>query len=256
MKVTFQKQPGDPALGSVFFWSLTLQASTPGTFSERLIPELYYDYLYVKTGRAAWADAARAGEAGRLDQALKTLWTRPLMLTYTVPLVLLGARLALGFAETYWDREMRANTFVEQAWVSRRPKDLADFAAQVRAHLRARRARKTPYPLLAGGLQESGWLGSYSARHKRRLYQAVHGVSRQALERIGAVQAFLDQACDFGAQRPRIIGHINPEAFYDQPHLNHVFKRLTGLAPVEYFETSAVLQDNLMAASYNAGSAE
>ena len=41
MKVTFQKLPGDPALGVAFYWSLTLRTRTPGTLSERLIPELF-----------------------------------------------------------------------------------------------------------------------------------------------------------------------------------------------------------------------
>jgi AraC-like DNA-binding protein len=39
--------------------------------------------------------------------------------------------------------------------------------------------------------------------------------------------------------------------FYDQPHLNHAFKKMTGLSPVEYFEHNSILQDNLMSASYN-----
>jgi len=33
----------------------------------------------------------------------------------------------------------------------------------------------------------------------------VGGLSRQALERVGAVQAFLEQACDFGAQRTHTL---------------------------------------------------
>jgi hypothetical protein len=151
---------------------------------------------------------------------------------------------------------MPANAFAAQAWVRRKPKNLGDFASQVSAHLQAHRRRKTPYPLLADGLTESGWLASYSPRHKRRLYQSVFGISRQALEGIEGLHAFLAQACDFGAGRPRIIGHVNPDVFYDQPHLNHTFKRLTGLSPLAYFEASTLLQDNLMAASYNAGGGE
>jgi len=52
-------------------------------------------------------------------------------------------------------------------------------------------------------------------------------------------------------QNPRIIEHVTPEVFYDQPHLNHAFKKMTGLSPVEYFEVNSILQDNLMSASYN-----
>jgi hypothetical protein len=44
---------------------------------------------------------------------------------------------------------------------------------------------------------------------------------------------------------------VTPDVFYDQPHLNHSFKKMTGLAPVEYFQNSSILQDNLMSASYN-----
>jgi hypothetical protein len=65
------------------------------------------------------------------------------------------------------------------------------------------------------------------------------------------VHSFLEQNCDFDAEYPRIIQHVNAEVFYDQPHLNHTFKKLTGLSPLEYFEVNSILQDNLMAASYN-----
>ena len=66
------------------------------------------------------------------------------------------------------------------------------------------------------------------------------------------MQAFLEQMCDFGRHTPRVLGYVNPEVFYDQPHLNRVFKKMTGLSPLEYFATPSHLQDNLMAASYNA----
>jgi methylphosphotriester-DNA--protein-cysteine methyltransferase len=49
---------------------------------------------------------------------------------------------------------------------------------------------------------------------------------------------------------------VNAEVFYDQPHLNHTFKKLTGFSPVEYFQANSILQDNLMSASYNEISAE
>ena len=62
---------------------------------------------------------------------------------------------------------------------------------------------------------------------------------------------FLEKSCDFTVEYPRIIQHVDAEVFYDQPHLNHAFKRMTGLSPLEYFEANSILQDNLMAASYN-----
>ena len=115
---------------------------------------------------------------------------------------------------------------------------------------------KMPLPMLGQDLAESEWLRSYSPRQKRRLYRSVFGASRQALERVRGLHVFLEQLCDFGQRRPRILGHVNPDVFYDQPHLNRVFKKMTGLAPLEYFDTPARLQDNLMAALYNARTRE
>jgi AraC-like DNA-binding protein len=167
-------------------------------------------------------------------------------------LVLFGARLSLSFAETFWEPRVGANTFWEQAWVGEQPRNLAAFAAQVTRYIQAHRARKCPYPMLGLGLDESDWLRSYSPRHRRRMYLSVFGVSRQAMERVRGVHIFLEQLCDFERRMPRILGHVDPDVFYDQPHLNRVFKKMTGLAPLEYFGTPAPLQDNLMAASYNA----
>ena len=50
---------------------------------------------------------------------------------------------------------------------------------------------------------------------------------------------------------PRIVAYVNADSFYDQPHLNNAFKKVTGLSPLAYFEANSILQDNLMAASYN-----
>jgi methylphosphotriester-DNA--protein-cysteine methyltransferase len=106
--------------------------------------------------------------------------------------------------------------------------------------------------MLAPGLEETDWLKEYSARHKRRLYRSTFGLSRKEMLRIRSVHTFLEEECDFGVRSPRIIAHLDPEVFYDQPHLNRAFKKMTGLSPLEYFQVGAVLQDNLMAASYNA----
>ena len=110
--------------------------------------------------------------------------------------------------------------------------------------------------MFSNALEESGWLVSFSARHKRRLYKSTFGISKKELWSIQNVHSFLEQNCDFDAEYPRIIQHVNAEVFYDQPHLNHAFKKMTGLAPLEYFEESSILQDNLMAASYNENSDE
>ena len=163
-----------------------------------------------------------------------------------------GARLSLSFAETFWEPRVSANTFREQAWVRQKAADLGAFAGQVTRYVQAHRARKCPYPMLGLGLDESDWLRRYSPRHRRRRYLSVFGASRQAMERMRGLHVFLEQLCDFERRMPRILGHVNPDVFYDQPHLNRVFKKMTGLAPLEYFSTPARLQDNLMAASYNA----
>jgi methylphosphotriester-DNA--protein-cysteine methyltransferase len=100
-------------------------------------------------------------------------------------------------------------------------------------------------------LQESAWLVQYSPRHKRRLYKATFGLSRKELHNIRNVQSFLEQTCDFAARNPRIIQHVNTEVFYDQPHLNRTFRKMTGFSPIGYFQANSILQDNLMSASYN-----
>jgi methylphosphotriester-DNA--protein-cysteine methyltransferase len=105
--------------------------------------------------------------------------------------------------------------------------------------------------MLKQKLDESDWLVHFSARHKRRLYKTIFGASRKELQNIHNLHSFLDQACDFSSENPRIIQYINAEVFYDQPHLNHSFKKMTGFSPVEYFEANSILQDSLMSASYN-----
>jgi methylphosphotriester-DNA--protein-cysteine methyltransferase len=83
------------------------------------------------------------------------------------------------------------------------------------------------------------------------LYKSIFGISRKELLGIQNIHSFLEQACDFASNNPRIIQHVPPDVYYDQPHLNHAFKKITGLTPIEYFEQSSMLQDNLMSASYN-----
>jgi methylphosphotriester-DNA--protein-cysteine methyltransferase len=79
----------------------------------------------------------------------------------------------------------------------------------------------------------------------------MFGLSRRDLLNIRNVHAFLEQTCDFASENPRIIRHVNPEVFHDQPHLNRIFKKMTGFSPVGYFEANSILQDNLMSVSYN-----
>jgi len=252
MEIGFRIQPGEPSLGILFFWSLTLSGARPGTLSDLFIPELYYDYLYVQRGRLTIADGPHGASAGLPQQSLRGLFTRPFAFEFSTPLALFGARLSLAFAEHFWEVRLRPNALTEQAWVDQPPKSLGAFAAQVTACVQAHRARKYPYPLLGSCLEESAWLKAYSPRHKRRLYSAVFGVSRQALDRIHGLQSFLAQACGFDDRPPRLLEHINADIFYDQPHFNRTFRKLTGPTPVAYFAAPSHLQGNLMAASYNA----
>lgn len=256
MRIAFQKLPGESSLGVAFFWRLAIHTPRPVRLTDHFIPELFYDYFLVETG-AVHVRKAPGQAADRLpDQALRTLYTHPLTFVFTTPLVLYGARFTLGFAESFWQSELDANRITEQSWVSPKPRNLPAFADQFTHYLQAHQTRRHPHPLLSPALQESAWLVNFSLRHKRRLYQSVFGVSRQALQRLAAVHTFLEQTCDFAAETPRIISHLNPDVFYDQAHLNHVFKQLTGFSPGEYFQANSILQDNLMAASYNAPPAE
>lgn len=251
MTIAFQKLPGEPHLGVAFFWRLAIHTPRPATRIDHFIPELFYDYFLVETG-AVHVRLVPGPHSDRLpDQSLKTLHTHPLTFVFTTPLVLYGARFTLRFAELCWEPRLSANRFIEESWVSPKPRKLSVFADQLTRHLRAHQTRRHPYPLLAPGLRECDELAHLSARHKRRLYQSTFGVSRQALQRLASIQAFLQQTCDFGDETPHIISHLDPDVFYDQAHLNHTFKRLTGFSPSEYFQANSILQDNLMAVSYN-----
>jgi AraC-like DNA-binding protein len=250
MKIIFRKQQVDPASGILFTWMLAIQPDSSVTLSDHFIPELFFDYFFVKEGSVRCIDQTQQDGVVLPAQVLKTLFTRPIRFVFTTPLVLFGARLALGFAESFWG-EIKANCFLRQAWVRDEAVELGSFTSQLMETVQKHRARKLPYPLLSPELEESGWLVHFSPRHKRRLYKQTFGLSRKELQNIRKVHSFLEQTCDFGSQNPRIIQHVNAEVFYDQPHLNHTFKKMTGLSPVEYFETNSILQDNLMAASYN-----
>jgi AraC-like DNA-binding protein len=184
------------------------------------------------------------------QQALKTIHTYPLTFVFSVPLALYGARLSLKFAESFWE-EIQPNSFSGQEWAAKDTGDLDAFASRVVEYLEGHRASKMPHPMLSSDLDESAWLVHYSPRHKRRLYRTAFGLSRRELQNIRNVQSFLEQTCDFASRNPRIIQHVNPEVFYDQPHLNRTFRKLTGFTPLEYFQASSILQDNLMSASYN-----
>lgn len=153
-----------------------------------------------------------------------------------------GARLSLRFAESFRE-EMKANALWKQVWVQNEADDLESFGFQVLDQIVKQRTNRLPYPMFSSGLEESAWLVNFSPRHKRRLYRQAFGLSRKELQNIRNVHSFLEQTCDFAAENPRIIRHVNPDVFYDQAHLNHTFKKMTGFSPVEYFEANSILQD-------------
>lgn len=249
MKILFQKKKGISQLGILFFWKIVITTDSKLNITEQFIPEPFYDYFFIKKGNIKIIDS-QSKKRVLPPQSLKCIFSQPLRFYFSTPLILYGVRLSLKFAESF-EGEMNVNEFQNQVWVKHEAKSLSDFARQVTNHIAVHRKQKNPYPLFKVEMQESDWLKNFSPRHKRRLYQNTFGLSRKELQNIYNLHMFLEQICDFGFQNPHIIRHLNPEVFYDQPHLNHIFKKITGLSPVEYFETHSVLQDNLMSASYN-----
>jgi hypothetical protein len=249
MNISFQKKNGYPSLGIKFFWELAVDTRSPVTINDHFIPELFLDYFFIAKGDVKVNDW-QGNKSALPRQTLKTIHTHPVKFTFSTPLVLFGARLSLKFAESFWD-EMNANRFLKQVWIGKDANDLESFRSQTMNHLESLRMNKLPYAMFNSVLEESDWLVNFSPRHKRRLYKTVFGLSRKEMQNIQNVHTFLEQTCNFGSQNPRIIQYVKPEVFYDQPHLNHTFKKITGFSPVEYFEANSILQDNLMSASYN-----
>ncbi len=252
MNITFQKKPGNASLGIAFYWFMTVKTQKPITISDHFIPELFYDYFLIQAGTIQCQDEIKQTQFTLPYQSLKTLHTHPLTFTFTTPLVLFGARLSLPFAAFYQGKPLKANTFLELNWAHDNPLDFSTFVSQVTTAIQAQQKPQPRYPLLAPDFTESAWLAAYSPRHKRRLYKNTFGLSRKEIDSINLVHSFLEQTCDFAGQNPRIISHLDPDVFYDQAHLNHAFKKMTGFSPLEYFEAPSILQDNLMAASYKA----
>lgn len=231
---------------------LALETESPAVITDDFIPELFYDYFYTLKGRVTCTGPGCEYQTNLPAQTLKTIHKQPIKFTFSTPLVLLGARLSLKFAEWYWGTDIQSDRFIEQNWVDGNTGSLESFASQITATIHKYRVSKTISSMLSPTLEESPWLSSYSARHKRRLYQTVFGLTKKEMWNIRNVHLFLDQACDFASHSPRIIQHVNPGVFHDQPHLNHTFKKITGFSPVEYFQTYSILQDHLVSASYNA----
>jgi AraC-like DNA-binding protein len=251
MDISFQRLSGDASLGIVFFWKMTMTTNSRAIISDHFIPELFFDYFFIKEGQIRCVDKARNRRLTLPHQGLKTLHTRRILFRSTTPLVVFGVRCSLKFAESFWDGDLPANSFLKQKWINPDTADLESFAAQARRYIQTHQTKRLPYPMLSPDHKQSNWLVHFSPRHKRRLYKLIFGLSRKELENIRNLHVFLEQSCDFTSQSPRIIQYVNPEVFHDQPHLNHTFKKLTGFSPVEYFQANSILQDHLMSASYN-----
>ncbi len=229
----------------LFCWRMSIDVGQVTAVSDIFIPELFFDFFYIHKGEMTWADVPLP------RQTLKTLHTQRLDLVLKAPLDVYGARFTLPFAELFWQKQMPVNSCLEQRWLENPVSDLATFASQIVAAIAKRRTKKIIAPMFQPSLAETDWLAAYSPRHKRRLYKSVLGISQKELRAIQNVHQFLGQTCDFATGMPRIVEYVNADSFYDQPHLNNAFKKMTGLSPLAYFEANSILQDNLMAASYN-----
>jgi hypothetical protein len=59
MNISFQKKPGNPALGITFFWRREIKAKSSITITDHFIPELFFDYFFVREGKLRCSDEAR-----------------------------------------------------------------------------------------------------------------------------------------------------------------------------------------------------
>ena len=246
MKISFQKLPVKAEPDLLFCWRLEIEAGEETAVTDIFIPELYFDFFYIQRGSIfmRWPAAAATKSEGFAHAA-----SYP---SDTAAAGVVWGAVWLGLCrETFWQKQMPANCFVPQRWLQTAVIDLPSFASQLVQTLAARRVRKTVGGMVRPFPRETDWLAAYSPRHKRRLYKTVFGLSQKEMQAIHNIQLFLGQTCDFAAETPRIVEHVNAELFYDQPHLNNAFKKMTGLSPLAYFEANSILQDNLMAASYN-----
>ena len=247
MQVQFHLGPGHPEIGLEFVWRLKLDGTT--LLSEHIIPEPYFDYYWVDVGALSWQADSRVNDLNGSSGFLRPLFLGPMTLHFQTPAVVWGARFNLRFAEQFSVQPGRA-TWQPVDWLKDAPPSLPALHRLLITKLTSQ-LHPVQSPIFEPDLSIRTQFTTYSARHRRRLFRKAFGISRQDLARMLNVQAFLDQACNFGQAEPKIIQYVNDEVFYDQPHLNHTFKRMTGLSPLDFFEKQAILQDNLMAASYN-----
>lgn len=245
MNVSFQLSRPTELPDLLFCWRLTIDVPERAMLAELFIPELFFDFFFLQSGGISCAGRPFP------RQALKTLHTRSLDLVLEAPLDVYGARFSLPFAESYWRRQTPAGAILPQTWVREPVAGLGHFTSQVVEGIGARFTTTPAARMFGPALEETERMAAYSSRHKRRIYRSVFGIGAQELHSIERVHRFLGQACDFSTGTPRILHYVNDDAYFDQPHLNRGFKKVTGRSPLEYFEADSILQPNLMAASYN-----
>ncbi len=250
MKASFRKLSGHSDVGGVFHWQLSLTAAETDVIEELFIPELFYDVIVLNAGTVTYAIGD--GDWQPLPRAcVKTIQTAQFRLRFQGRIKLSGTRLPLCFAERL-NLNLAANQLVPLQWGTDCECVLSEFASEFEAFLDEQATKGLSNSLLNNALQETTWFQQYSARQKRRYYQKIFGISQKELRKIQNMHKFLGQACYFSTRDdPRILDNVSAGDYYDQPHLNRTFRELTGLTPVEYFQITSVLQDNLMAASYN-----
>ena len=114
MKILFRKKNGNPSLGIEFFWTLTLETKSPTSIADQFIPDLFFDYFFIKRGVVQCVDKKENREFNLPQQVFKTIHTNPLTFVLSSPLVLFGARFSMGFAESFWGETIKSNSLLDE----------------------------------------------------------------------------------------------------------------------------------------------
>ena len=89
-----------------------------------------------------------------------------------------------------------------------------------------------------------------SVRQQSRDFKKIYGVSKTQLEHIKSVHRFLARECGYSPTSENITHHIDYSRYYDQPHFNKLFLKVTGMNPTDFFKTYEGLGEQLMSFSY------
>ncbi len=250
MNITFRKQPGLNQYGIAFFWEMQITSDDERTFQDTLIPELFFDFFCIQEGQITQRDLQGNNVNAYSNSFIKPIFTQPLLFDYHLPIRCFGARLTPRFVAGFTKNLGQPNTLSTADWFPDFSEDLKQFGIHFEHTIKAH-WDDTAVAYLTPTLEETAQFKTYSPRHKRRLFKKRFGISQKEMGNIQKVHAFLAQSCDFSSDNPHIIDYLDDDHFYDQSHLNHTFKKMTGLSLLDYFDENTVLQDNLMAVSYN-----